>query len=887
MAATGIQAETKPDKTAKTRLVENFGMLPLSFEANRGQTDKKVQFISRGQGYGLFLTPAEAVLSLHKAESVKTKTGTSSGQALPVAPGKVVQSSPDQVTTLRMKLVGGNPNPQIKGLDELPGKVNYFRGKDPNQWRTNIPIYAKAKYEKIYPGIDLIYYGNQRQLEYDFIVAPGADPKAVQLSFEGAKKLIIDAQGDLVLQTAGGDVRLHKPLAYQTVDGQRRAVDVRFVQYKATSPREKQLRDQGKIKSRLIGFQLAAYDAAKTLVIDPVLAYSSYLGGNIDDEGHGITVDSAGNAYITGSTYSSDFPAVNALYPNHSEYLDAFVTKFDASGAHVMYSTYLGGHHQDQGEDIAVDNKGNAYVTGTTWSYDFPIVNAKFPNAKFSNNGLNYHAFLVKFDTNGTQMSYSTYLGGSGGDQGQGVAVDSSGNAYVTGSTNSPDFPTVNAIYPNLSSFYDAFVTKFDASGAQVLYSTYLGGNNSDYSYGIAVDSTGNAYVTGETASSDFPVLNAFYPNLSGTGDAFVTKLDSNGTQVLYSTYLGGNGYDRGMDIALDSSGSAYVTGKTESSNFPTVNAKYPNLMGQSNAFLTKFDTSGTQVLFSTYLGGNRYDGGDGIAVDSAGNAYVTGFTDSSDFPAVNTKYLFGGGEDAFVTKFDASGAQVLYSTYLGGNHYDVGLGIAVDSNGNAYVTGITSSSDFPTTADDPSIVSYDLDFNGGFEDAFVVKITDQIINNDIKSECLFNWAEANYPTLFAPSGSSTQISGVYTYRYYWATNAYLGVSSADNHVYYLGADGKLLDEGPLSDWLPKAGCQPPPPSECLFNWAEKNYPDLFAPSGSATAISGVYTYRYYWLTNAYLGVSSADNHVYYMGADGKLLDEGPLSYWLPKAGCQ
>ena len=730
VTATGVEPQTEPDTTTKTRLVENYGKLPLSFEANRGQTDKKVQFISRGQGYGLFLTPTEAVLSLHKSEPTETKIGKSSGRALPVPAGKThekaVQISPDKATTLNMKLVGGNSNPQMKGLDELPGKVNYFRGKVPKQWQTNVPTYAKAKFEKVYPGIDLIYYGNQRQLEYDFIVAPGADPKAVRLSFEGADKVAVDAQGDLVLQTGGGDVRLHKPVAYQTVAGQRRNVDARFVLQNTPGARRKKLIQQ-------IGFQVAAYDKAQTLVIDPVLAYSTYLGGSRNENGSyenwdtinhdygDIAVDSAGNAYVTGKTHSSNFPAVNAKHPALRGYWDIFVTKFNSTGSQVLYSTYLGGSGSDYGYGIAVDRAGNATVTGKTQSADFPTVNARYPALRGSSD-----AFVTKFNATGSQVLYSTYLGGSSDDVGLGISVDSAGNATLTGNTHSSDYPTVNARYPALSGAFDAFVTKFNATGSQVLYSTYLGGSRgSSYGYDIAVDSAGNATVTGYTWADNFPAVNARYPAFGGGSDAFVTKFNASGSQVLYSTYLGGNIFDYGLGIAVDSAGNATVTGYTYSSDFPTVNAKYPAVRGSVDAFVTKFNATGSQVLYSTYLGGSGESHGVGIAVDSAGNAYVTGYTYSSDFPTVNAKYpTLRGPIDAFVTKFNASGSQVLYSTYLGGKFDDFGFGIAVDSAGNAYVTGNTVSSDFPTHANDVSIVSYDSSYNGG-GDAFVAKITD------------------------------------------------------------------------------------------------------------------------------------------------------------------
>ena len=770
---TSVEAKIKPDPTAKIRLQENYGKLPLSFEANQGQTDKNVRFISRGQGYGLFLTPTEAVLSLHKSEASKNKPGKSKQHISSVSAGgkgvnQSVQNSHDEVATLRMKLLGSNPNPHMKGVDELPGKVNYFRGKDSKHWQNNIPTYSKARYEQVYPGIDLVYYGNQRQLEYDFIIAPGADPQNVRLAFDGAQKVTIDKQGDALLHTRVGDVRLNKPFAYQIIDGERHAVDVSFVLNNNSSVHKQ----KNQLKSKHIGFEVVAYDSSQALIIDPILAYSSYLGGASDDLGYGIAVDSAGNAYITGTTNSTNFPVANANYSNLQGDTDVFVTKIDSSGSKVLYSTYLGGTWNEgasswdgsnangRGGSIAVDNAGNAYVTGITASYDFPTVNALYPNY-----GGFDDAFVTKLNSNGSQLIYSTFLGGRELDYGSSIAVDSSGNSYITGMTVSSDFPTVDPIYSTMKGF-DAFVTKINTNGSKVLYSTYLGGNLDDLGYGIAVDITGNAYVTGRTHSNDFPVVNALFPNFAGGYyDAFVTKLSASGSQILYSTYLGGGGDDHGFSMAVDRLGNAYVTGYTQSINYPVVNAVYPNLGGGGvDAFVTKLNTSGSQVLYSTYLGGSSWDYGYGIAADSAGNAYITGLTASSNFPMVNALYVnLRGSVDAFVTKLSPSGAQVPYSTYLGGNNNDIGYSIAVDSIGNFYIAGQTLSSDFPTHANDSSIISYDSHYNGGAGDAFLVKISD--------TTTLPNSATLGIASSISPSGSTAEPVNTSTGNYYYQHN--------------------------------------------------------------------------------------------------------------------
>lgn len=664
---------------AQAQFAESYGKLPLSFEENQGQTADEVKFLSRGAGYSLFLTPTEAVMALRKP-----KSPSASGKAQSLPPvrmnshlhgfmaearenpaaqhPKTQNPEEPQTAVLRMRLAGAREPSSIVGKDRQPGTANYLKGRDPGQWRTGVATYGKVEYQGVYPGVDLVYYGRQRQLEYDFIVAPGADPKQIRLNFaangkdgEQAVTPRLDANGDLLLPTEGGEVRLHKPLVYQDVNGQRREIDGRFVLFPASSPplTLEEGRGEGNLQ---VGFQVAEYDHDWPLVIDPVL----------------------------------------------------------------VYSTYLGGGDNDLGQRIAVDSDGNSYVSGYTWFYDFPAVNAKYPYYA----GKYYDAFVSKLSANGHTVLYSTYLGGNDYDWGLGIAVDGSGNAYVSGHTLSSDFPMVNARYPHFWGHSDAFVFKLSANGQTVLYSTYLGGGSDDACYGIAVDDSGNAYVSGYTYSSNFPTVNAKYPYSGGSSDAFVTKLSANGQAVLYSTYLGGSSMDNGINIAVDRRGNAYVIGETSSLDFPTVNSKYPHLRGSQDAFAFKLSSNGQTILYSTYLGGSSDDLGYGIAVDSSGNAYVSGSTYSSDFPTVNSRYprLREGGY-AFVSKLSADGQSVIYSSYLGGNGGDTGHGIAVDSGGNAYVTGETWSSNFPSAATDPTIKSYDPTYNGN-GDAFVAKFS-------------------------------------------------------------------------------------------------------------------------------------------------------------------
>ena len=695
----------------KQRIVETYGKLPLSFEANQGQTAPEVKFISRGPGYNLFLNSTEAVLSLSSPQSSqRAQRMTSNFLSASSAPSAVNDPNPKSVA-LRMKLVGANPHPEVAGLEELPGRSNYFIGNDPSKWRTNVPTYAKVQYKDVYPGVDLVYYGNQRQLEYDLIVAPGADPEVIQLAFEGEHHLEIDAQGDLVLSTAGGQVRLHKPLVYQQVDSVRREIAGSYVLS----------------GERQVGFQVAAYDASQPLVIDPALSYSTYLGGSGDDWGLSIAVDASGNAYVTGQTESTDFPTASPIQPAFGGgNFNAFVTKLNASGSVLVYSTYLSGSFGASGSSIAVDAAGNAYVTGVTGS-NFPTA-----NPIQATHGGGSDAFVTKLNGAGNALLYSTYLGGNGSDGGLGIAVDTSGNAYVTGGTMSTDFPTASPIQPAYGGRGDAFVTKLNAAGNALVYSTYLGGTGDDLGTGVAADASGNAYVTGQTLSDDFPTVSPIQPARGGDRDVFLTKLNAQGSALVYSTYLGGGGTDSDSSIAVDGAGNAYVTGGTGSPDFPTANAIQANCVffsprgGCDDAFLIKLNATGSALVYSTHLGGSENDIGFGIAVDASGNVYVTGQTESSNFPTASPiQPAHGGGRfDAFVTKLNAAGSALVYSTYLGGSESDIGFGIAVDASGNTYVAGLTDSTDFPTVNGIEPLSPFSP-FSP--RDAIIAKITDQL----------------------------------------------------------------------------------------------------------------------------------------------------------------
>jgi hypothetical protein len=692
--------------------IERYQQFPLSFEPNLNQTNAEVKFLARGDGYILFLTGKDAVFSMGRT-----------------AASKAVMS---------MSLLGANENPRFSGMDELPGKSNYIIGNQPEKWHTNIPNYRKVSEKNIYPGIDLVYYGTQRQLEYDFVIAPGANPSKIQIAFKGANNLHTDANGDLVLSAAGSDdVRLHKPVAYQQIGDEKQLVAANYI-----------LKGNGAVE-----FGVGNYDASRPLIVDPILAYSTYLGGSGIDGANAIAIAPDNTAFVAGSTFSSDFPTVHALQPNEGGGVDfpqdAFVSKISADGSTLLYSTYLGGENEDSANGIAVDNSGNAYVTGKTISPHFPVTLTNSINSLCGGDGrcgtsfntLNLmvtNAFVSKLNAAGSGLIYSGFLGEYENVIGQAIAVDNDGNAYVTGETTANFVPTVVITPPNVppppfpisaSAFQttfgggtvNAFVTKIDPTGTTILYSSYLGGEIEDIGYGIALDSNANAYVTGLTYSTAFPTTpGALQVANGGAGDAFVTKVNADASALLYSTFIGGSGLDQGNGIAVDSSGNAYVAGLTNSASFGFApNGFQTTNQGEGDAFVAKLNTTG-HLSYFTYLGGTKADAATGIAVDSTDNAYITGSTVSTDFPTAGAVFQpqYGGGNaDSFVAKLDPTGKTLVYSSYLGGTNTELASGIAVDTSGSAYITGQTCSEDFP-------LANPLQDVPGGNCDAYVAKVS-------------------------------------------------------------------------------------------------------------------------------------------------------------------
>lgn len=676
----------KANSGAKVRLSKTYGNLPLAFEANEGQTDEQVKFLSRGSGYSMFLTPTETVLSLSKD---------------------------DRATAIRMGLVGANPKPKMAGEEKLPGKNNYLIGNDPKKWRTNVSNYKKVRYEEVYPGIDLVYYGNQRKLEYDFIVKPGVDPKAIRMQFAGVERMSVEA-GDLVMHTASGDVTQKAPIIYQEIGGKRKTVAGNYMF----------------LANHQVGFYLNDYDTTQPLVIDPILEYSTYLGGSGFENvaSNPIAIDDSGNAYVAGWTNSTDFPTTTGVFQSsNAGNFDIFVTKLDASGQNLIYSTYIGGSAEDRARGLAVDSNGNAVLACEINSGNFPLKNA-FQGTKLSA----WDAAVTKLNSTGDDLIFSTFLGSNADDAGYEVAIDGSDNIYVSGFAVGSNFPKINSFQPPIAGGGgDAFVTKFNSAGG-VVYSSVFGGSGGEVGDSITVDSNGNAYVAGRTHSSNLPTVNAFQPGFGGgSGDGFIAKINPTGNTMIYLTYLGGNSVDEAFAVEVDSNGNAYVTGNTHSLNFPIKNAFQPALdagggdpNANHDAFLTKLNPSGNGLIFSTYFGGSAGDSAQGLAVDSEGQASISGSTVSKNLPLKNP--LQGQGVpgspdpfvDGYIATFSATGDSLVFSTYLASSSSDRIQRIVVDGNGNIYAHGHTDSSNFPTT------LNAFQNFNAGSFDMVIVKIS-------------------------------------------------------------------------------------------------------------------------------------------------------------------
>lgn len=725
--AAGTQPAAGPEGQASLQdIARAYSRLPLSFEVNQGQTDTRVKYLARGSGYNVLLRPAEAEIKLRRQQAGH-RTDRINGRAALLA-------EPERAS-VTMQLVGADPTARGRTEHRLASVSHYLQGRSDSSWIRNVPHYERVRFENVYNGVDVVYYGNQRQLEHDFVVAPGADPKQVQLAFEGARSVEIDPSGNLSIDTGSGSLGLQKPLVYQEIEGARLHIDSAYV-----------LADNGKV-----GFQIAEYDDSKPLVIDPVLLWGTYLGGSGLDQGNGLALDPEGFVYVAGSTDSVDFPTTAGAFQTDNVGLtDAFVCKIDPDGTELVFSTYIGGTGQDYGNDVAVDTAGRPYVCGATNSQDFPIASPPGTQpAQPTYGGGPADAFVTRLTADGSGVFYSTYLGNYAPpkvipqeDIAYAIAVDPAGNAYVTGSTTGGEFWSVSPI----QGLYgggptDAFVAGLDVLG-QISFSTFLGGGPYNYGgntefgegidvgFGIDVDPQGFVYIAGGTNSRNFPVFNNLQSRNRSKrptdSDAWIAKMVPSGQKFVWCTYLGGVNDDMAFDVAADEVGNAYVTGYTKSNNFP-ISKKEPRPYrgtpyGKADAFVTKIDAAGFQLVYSTFLGGSGDDFGRGIAVGPNGIAYVTGYTSSVNFPVSRAMQKhFGGLFDAFVTKLDSTGSSLIYSGYFGSNDQDYGNAIAVNEEGDVYIVGTTLGATFPGTTG-----TIQPDYGGGISDAFLVKVTDE-----------------------------------------------------------------------------------------------------------------------------------------------------------------
>jgi uncharacterized protein (TIGR03437 family) len=724
--------------------------VPLGFEPNQGQLASTVQFVSRGSGYALFLTPGKVVLSLERQK-----------RAPAAAKGHTPEAA--SIDTVRMSLIGANPNANAVGLAPQPGVVSYFIGNDPKKWHSGIPTYGKVTYPQIYPGVDLVFYGNQRQLEYDFVVAPGADPSRIAWRIDGARASV-DAEGNLALSAPNGPASFKKPVLYQLDGDQKTSVEGSFA-----------------VAGNQVRFRLGSYDHSKALIVDPVLSYASYLAGTGTDHigwttgpgvssigtSQGLALDSAGSVYVAGDTYSIDFPTKNSYQSappakvagvSPGVWPSAFVTKFSPDGSSLVYSTYLGGNGLDYIYAIAVDSSGSAYVTGQTNSANFPTTSGAYEtvcSASPTSTCNAASAFVTKLNSTGTGLVYSTFLGGyASWAYATAIAVDGSGRAYIAGNEDEiqSSFPTtsgavISGTKPIGGDPQFAFVAAFDPTGG-LLYSTLFGDQNfqciiacggDTYGTGIAVDANGYFYLVGETTASKLPTTaGVFQQTAAPLGNSgtyveawrgFVAKFNpvtsAGGASLAYATYLGGQTQSEGdyiSGITIDSASNAYIVGYTNSPDFPVTSGVYSTVCGPngqtcSAAHVTKLNPSGTAILWSTFVGDTKSDGADAlfftgpIRLDGNGNVYIIAQNGGgSGFPMVNPvePTPTGGAQQVLVAELDPTGSKLLFSTTIGSGGLETSnpAGLAVDSAGDIYLAGntvgpglITTPGAFQTTA--------------------------------------------------------------------------------------------------------------------------------------------------------------------------------------------
>ncbi|MEJ7849437.1 MAG: SBBP repeat-containing protein [Pyrinomonadaceae bacterium] len=725
---TGLHTKVSA-KVSKETAVSNMGSLPVYFEENKGQFNEKVRYFTRGtSGYSLFLTATDAVYVLSSKEhKIERKASNIAGPEKPTT--EFETAKPSKAVAVYMSLEGANQNSEWSGLQPLEHCTNYFQGSDESEWQTDIPNYQSVRTNQIYEGIDMVWHGKEKgAVQYDFVIQPNANPNQIEWKIQGATGIELSAEGDLLIKTEYGDIRQNKPFTYQETNGLRAEVESYYIVEKGAAGND------GDENSFRIKFDVGSYDSSKPLIIDPTvnlsnLAFSTFLGGSESDWGNAIATDAVGNVYIAGRTGSMSFQTTPGAFDtthNGTGFTDVFVTKVNATGSALIYSTFIGGFYSDDPNDIAVDSSGNVFLIGETRD----AVNNNYPTTTGAydrtHNG-NFDVFVTKLNPTGSALVYSTYLGGSDWDRGGGISVDATGNAYLTGFTydGATDFPTtVGAFDTTQNGFQDAFVTKLNAEGSALIYSTFIGSSGHEGGWKIAVDSSGNVFLTGGAYQ------NGFYPTTEGVFDrthngeydVFVTSLKPSGSALIYSTFIGGANWDTGSGIAVDASGYVFVTGETSSNDYPTTPEAFDTTYngGQYDAFVTKLDARGATLAYSTFIGGSSDDQATDLVIDSSGNAFLTGETLDAvitDYPTTAGAFdtTHNGNSDVFVTKVNSTGSGLLFSSFIGGSSDDGGSAITVDSEGSAFLTGITHGG-FPTT-----VGAFDTTYNN-VGDAFVSK---------------------------------------------------------------------------------------------------------------------------------------------------------------------
>jgi len=678
-------------------VVGHSGNLPLTFERNVGQAPTTTKFVSHAGGYSIWLS----------RNGITMRAGAASFQ---------------------LRFEDASPYVSLEPTEELAGKSNYILGRDPKNWITGVAAFSGVRYHRLYPKVDLLCRGESRRFEYDFLIAPGADPRRIRIYFRDADSVKVDDQGELVVKVRGSEWRQQVPHVYQGS----RPVAGRFVAF----PRGR------------IGFDVGPYDHDKELVIDPVVVYGSYLGGTRDDSVATMTVDSSGSIYLAGSTNSSDFPITAGSYdptfnggpcpmgtymgvPINRYCRDVFVTKLNPLGTALVFSTYVGGVGGDDAYAMAVDTNGNVYVTGATNSSDFPVT-ANALQSKLAGGELGIDAFVLKIDPSGSKLLYSSFVGGKGDDIGRAMAISSSGDLYIAGSTTSSDFPVVNALLSqfgggdcggnrsNELACSDAFLMRWRSQDMTLQYASFLGGNADDSASGVALDAAGNVYVAGTTSSANFPLTKPLISSLpGGSSHVFLAEIAGSGDRFIYCTLLGGSGNDSASAVAVDRSGNAIVTGSTSSLDFPVVNAVQDKPGGGvcqglyglpyvpcSHGFVAKVNSQGSKLVYSTYLSGYGVDSADAVEVDTSGSVWVAGGTSSrAGFPITPDAIHFCnsaspslGGTTGFLTKLMDDGS-LAYSTFFGGSYRDGISALALDGSGSLLIGDSTSSGDLSVTS--------------------------------------------------------------------------------------------------------------------------------------------------------------------------------------------